>query len=57
MYIRVETAAEPQAVNQFLEERGLCVPVFIDNREHIVIDINPRNRADAITLIDWLMTQ
>lgn len=57
MQIRIETAVEPQALKQFLEERKLVVPVFFDKNAHIVININPRNRASAIELIDWLMTR
>jgi hypothetical protein len=57
MQIRIETNVAPQALKSFLDERKLFVPVFFDEREHVVLTINPRNRADAIKLIDWLMTQ
>lgn len=57
MQIRIETNVEPQALKTFLEERRLRVPVFFDKNTHVVITINPRNRADAIALIDWLMAR
>lgn len=57
MQIRIESNVQPQALKFFLEENSLKVPVFFDRDTRIVLTINPRNRADAIKLIDWLMTQ
>jgi len=57
MKIRIEVNVAPQALKSFLDERKLFVPVFFETHNCIVITINPRNRADAIKLIDWLMTQ
>lgn len=56
MKIRIEATIEPQALKQFLEERDLPVPVFFEEPAHnLVITVNPRNRAAAISLIEWLM--
>jgi hypothetical protein len=44
-------------LSAFLNESKLFLPVFVDVQGNIVITINPRNRADAIKLIDWLMAQ
>jgi len=57
MQIRIGTSVEPTALKQFLEERSLRVPVFFDKNSHIVLDINQRNRAHAIRVIDWLLAQ
>lgn len=57
MKVRIETNVAPAALKAFLEIAAVKLPVFFDDREHIVIDINPHNRADAILVIDWLMTQ
>ncbi len=57
MQIRIERPILPEALKAFLDDRKLRVPAFIDKNAFIVITINPRNRADAIVLIDWLMTR
>ncbi len=57
MQIRIEKLVTREAIKAFLDDRELRVPVFLDMHGHGVITINPRNRADAIVLIDWLMTR
>jgi len=57
MQIRIETNVAQPALKSFLDERKLFVPVFFDKNDHVVLTINPRNRADAILVIDWLMAQ
>ncbi len=57
MQIRIETNVSPLALRALLDERKLVVPVFFDKNTNLVITINPRNRAHAIELIDWLMTR
>ncbi len=57
MQIRIERPVTAEAIKAFLEHHELRVPVFLDRNGHVVITINPRNRADAIKMIDWLMTQ
>ncbi len=57
MRIRIEKLVTIVALKAFLEDRKLHLPVFLDKDSYVVVTINPRNRADAIVLIDWLMTQ
>lgn len=57
MQIRIETGVTPHMLKAFLDERKLFVPVFFDAKHDIVITINQRNRADAIQVIEWLLTQ
>lgn len=57
MRMRIEKLIDPQALKRFVEERGLCVPVFFDSQGYLFIDVNMRNMVDATTLLKWLVHQ
>lgn len=57
MIIRIETDVEPADIKAFLQEHQPNVPVFFDERNHLVLRVNRRSRLAALELIGRLLSQ